>query len=90
MKYFMAQRRKSAASAEYSSPLSSLLFPHKHDQRGIIAPFSSDHFSTIGKFVLDIFAITRFAQDFDEAELVDACVDAYAHHYSEDYAAIAD
>ncbi|MFN8677799.1 MAG: FAD-binding oxidoreductase [Thermomicrobiales bacterium] len=39
---------------------------------------------------LDIFAITRFAQDFDEAELVDACVDAYAHHYSEDYAAIAD
>jgi glycine/D-amino acid oxidase-like deaminating enzyme len=39
---------------------------------------------------LDIFAITRFSQDFDEAELVDACVDAYAHHYSEDYAAIAD
>jgi glycine/D-amino acid oxidase-like deaminating enzyme len=39
---------------------------------------------------LDIFAITRFSQDFDESELVDACVDAYAHHYSEDYAAIVD
>lgn len=39
---------------------------------------------------LDIFAITRFAQDFDEAELVDACVDTYAHHYSEDYAALVD
>jgi glycine/D-amino acid oxidase-like deaminating enzyme len=39
---------------------------------------------------LDIFSITRFAQDFDEAELVDACVDAYAHHYSEDYAALVD
>ena len=38
---------------------------------------------------LDIFAITRFSQDFDEAELVDACVDAYAHHYSDDYAALA-
>lgn len=38
---------------------------------------------------LDIFAITRFAQDFDEAELVDACIDAYAHHYSDDYAALA-
>lgn len=39
---------------------------------------------------LDIFSIARFAQDFDEAELVDACVDAYAHHYSEDYAALVD
>ena len=38
---------------------------------------------------LDIFAITRFAQEFDEAELVEACVDAYAHHYSDDYAALA-
>ena len=39
---------------------------------------------------LDIFAMTRFTQDFDDAELVDACVDAYAHHYSEDYAALVD
>lgn len=39
---------------------------------------------------LDIFSITRFSQDFDEAELIDACVDAYAHHYSEDYAALID
>jgi len=38
---------------------------------------------------LDIFAITRFAQEFDEVELVEACVDAYAHHYSDDYAALA-
>lgn len=38
---------------------------------------------------LDIFAITRFAREFDEAELVEACVDAYAHHYSDDYAALA-
>ena len=39
---------------------------------------------------LDIFAITRFSQEFGEAELIDACVDAYAHHYSEDYAALVD
>ncbi|MFT4037797.1 MAG: hypothetical protein QM692_06425, partial [Thermomicrobiales bacterium] len=39
---------------------------------------------------LDIFAITRFSPDFDEAQLVDDCVDAYAHHYSEDYAALVD
>jgi glycine/D-amino acid oxidase-like deaminating enzyme len=37
---------------------------------------------------LDIYAIDRFAPDFDDAKLVEACVDAYAHHYSEDYAAI--
>ena len=37
---------------------------------------------------LDLFAITRFAPDFNEQELVAACVDAYAHHYSEDYAAL--
>lgn len=38
---------------------------------------------------LDIYSIARFAPDFDEAALVEACVDAYAHHYSEDYAALA-
>lgn len=37
---------------------------------------------------LDLFSITRFASDFDEEELVEACVDAYAHHYSVDYAAL--
>ncbi len=37
---------------------------------------------------LDLYAINRFASDFEDAELVEACVDAYAHHYSEDYAAI--
>ena len=37
---------------------------------------------------LDIFAVSRFAPDFDEDALVEACVDAYANHYSEDYAAI--
>lgn len=37
---------------------------------------------------LDIFSVARFAPDFNEAELVEACVDAYAHHYSEDYAAL--
>jgi glycine/D-amino acid oxidase-like deaminating enzyme len=37
---------------------------------------------------LDIYAVDRFAPDFDDGELVEACVDAYAHHYSEDYAAI--
>jgi glycine/D-amino acid oxidase-like deaminating enzyme len=37
---------------------------------------------------LDIFSVSRFSPDFDEAGLVDACVDAYAHHYSEDYAAL--
>lgn len=37
---------------------------------------------------LDLFSIARFAPDFDEAELVEACVDAYAHHYSDDYAAL--
>jgi glycine/D-amino acid oxidase-like deaminating enzyme len=38
---------------------------------------------------LDLFSITRFSPDFKEDELVEACVDAYAHHYSEDYAALA-
>ena len=37
---------------------------------------------------LDIFSLSRFSPDFNEDELVEACVDAYAHHYSEDYAAI--
>jgi glycine/D-amino acid oxidase-like deaminating enzyme len=37
---------------------------------------------------IDLFAIDRFALDFEDAELVAACVDAYAHHYSEDYAAL--
>ncbi len=37
---------------------------------------------------LDLYAVSRFSPDFNEEELVDACVDAYAHHYSEDYAAI--
>ena len=37
---------------------------------------------------LDLYDIDRFANDFDDAELVAACVDAYAHHYAEDYAAI--
>jgi glycine/D-amino acid oxidase-like deaminating enzyme len=37
---------------------------------------------------LDLFTITRFASDFNEAELVAACVDAYAHHYAEDFAAL--
>jgi glycine/D-amino acid oxidase-like deaminating enzyme len=37
---------------------------------------------------LDLYAIDRFAPDFDDADLVEACVDAYAHHYSEDYAEI--
>jgi glycine/D-amino acid oxidase-like deaminating enzyme len=35
---------------------------------------------------LDLYAITRFAPDFSEEALVAACVDAYAHHYAEDYA----
>lgn len=38
---------------------------------------------------LDLYSIARFAPDFDEGELVEACVDAYAHHYSDDYAALA-
>ena len=37
---------------------------------------------------LDIYSVSRFSPDFNEDELVEACVDAYAHHYSEDYAAI--
>jgi glycine/D-amino acid oxidase-like deaminating enzyme len=37
---------------------------------------------------LDLFAVDRFAHDFDDAELVAACVDAYARHYSEDYVAL--
>jgi glycine/D-amino acid oxidase-like deaminating enzyme len=37
---------------------------------------------------LDLFSITRFAPDFNEEQLVEACVDAYAHHYAEDYAAL--
>ena len=40
------------------------------------------------KIPLAIFAIDRFASDFAEDDLVAACVDAYAHHYAEDYAAI--
>jgi glycine/D-amino acid oxidase-like deaminating enzyme len=38
---------------------------------------------------LDLYSIARFAPDFNEEELVEACVDAYAHHYSDDYAALA-
>ncbi|MBA3451241.1 MAG: FAD-binding oxidoreductase, partial [Chloroflexia bacterium] len=38
---------------------------------------------------LDIFSIARFAPDFSEEELVAACVEAYAHHYAEGYAALA-
>lgn len=37
---------------------------------------------------LDIYSVARFTPDFDEQALVEACVDAYAHHYSEDYAAL--
>ena len=37
---------------------------------------------------LDLYSVSRFAPDFNEDELVEACVDAYAHHYSEDYAAL--
>jgi glycine/D-amino acid oxidase-like deaminating enzyme len=37
---------------------------------------------------LDLFSITRFAPDFNEEELVEACVGAYAHHYAEDFAAL--
>jgi glycine/D-amino acid oxidase-like deaminating enzyme len=37
---------------------------------------------------LDLYAIDRFAPDFKDDELVEACMNAYAHHYSEDYAAI--
>jgi glycine/D-amino acid oxidase-like deaminating enzyme len=36
---------------------------------------------------LDLYAVSRFAADFSDAALIEACVDAYAHHYSEDYAA---
>ncbi|MGH2614705.1 MAG: NAD(P)/FAD-dependent oxidoreductase [Thermomicrobiales bacterium] len=35
---------------------------------------------------LDLFSISRFSPDFAERELVEACIDAYAHHYLEDYA----
>ena len=38
---------------------------------------------------LDLYSVSRFSPDFNEDELIEACVDAYAHHYSEDYAAIA-
>jgi 4-methylaminobutanoate oxidase (formaldehyde-forming) len=38
---------------------------------------------------LDLYSISRFAPDFADEELVEACVDAYAHHYSEDYATAA-
>ena len=37
---------------------------------------------------LDIYSVSRFSPDFNEDELVEACVDTYAHHYSEDYTAI--
>jgi glycine/D-amino acid oxidase-like deaminating enzyme len=37
---------------------------------------------------LDLYSVSRFSPDFNEDELVEACVDTYAHHYSEDYAAI--
>jgi glycine/D-amino acid oxidase-like deaminating enzyme len=37
---------------------------------------------------LDLYAIDRFAPDFADDALVEACIDAYANHYSEDYAAI--
>ena len=37
---------------------------------------------------LGLYAIDRFAPDFDDDALIAACVDTYAHHYSEDYAAI--
>jgi glycine/D-amino acid oxidase-like deaminating enzyme len=37
---------------------------------------------------LDLYSVSRFSPDFNEDELIEACVDAYAHHYSEDYATI--
>jgi glycine/D-amino acid oxidase-like deaminating enzyme len=37
---------------------------------------------------LDLYSVSRFSPDFNEDELVEACVDTYAHHYSEDYTAI--
>ena len=37
---------------------------------------------------LDLYSVSRFSPDFNEDDLVKACVNAYAHHYSEDYAAI--
>jgi 4-methylaminobutanoate oxidase (formaldehyde-forming) len=37
---------------------------------------------------LDLYAVSRFAADFSDEDLVDACVDAYAHHYAVDYAAL--
>jgi len=40
------------------------------------------------EIALDLYSVSRFAPDFNEDDLVEACVDAYAHHYSEDYAAI--
>ena len=36
---------------------------------------------------LDLYAVDRFVPDFADEALVAACVDAYAHHYAEDYAA---
>jgi hypothetical protein len=39
---------------------------------------------------LDLYSVSRFAPDFNEDELVEACVKAYTHHYSSDYAAIGD
>jgi glycine/D-amino acid oxidase-like deaminating enzyme len=37
---------------------------------------------------LHLFAVDRFAADLDDAALIAACVESYAHHYSEDYAAL--
>src|SRR5215208_2689478 len=37
---------------------------------------------------LDLYSVSRFSPDFNEDELVEACADTYAHHYSEDYTAI--
>jgi glycine/D-amino acid oxidase-like deaminating enzyme len=33
---------------------------------------------------LDLFAVSRFAGDFSDDELVAACVNAYAHHYAQE------
>jgi glycine/D-amino acid oxidase-like deaminating enzyme len=37
---------------------------------------------------LDLYSVSRFSPDFNDDELVEACVNAYTHHYSEDYAVI--
>jgi glycine/D-amino acid oxidase-like deaminating enzyme len=37
---------------------------------------------------LDLFSISRFSPDFAEEALVEACVDAYAHHYAQDFAGV--